>query len=800
MILERAAERSGDLARRRPGLVAIAVLVVLAAATALWPRFEIESDIASLFAQDDPVLQLVAALPSRGASARDLFVVVRGDDVRTRIPAIVRALEASPHVESVHATPESVFGELGAAQRSAPLAFVAPELIDRLDARLTPAGRQAAIAELRAKLASDPVGGRELAVRDPLGLRWILDDAARGVSPLELARGTPYAVLADGRTALIRVHGLLPSLDVAFSRALLADLEDRLAHDDVTFLGGYAIARAQAAQMRADLEWSTIVSVLLVACYLSWTLRGLLRPLLVLLPVGVGVYCALPVGAALVGPLTPIAISASAILIGLGVDFSIHWVTAWDARRRERADESIADAVRAIQREMARPLCAGFVTTAAAFLSLGLVGFPGLFGFAVLLVLGLGIAVAATFVLSPWLVSHARFAARPAPRTLLGPLRDALVSRPGAERTAKFAVSISVVAILVALVLSPPTVAADPDALRPDDDAHAAARADLGREVGFDLAPRFVLWPADADLDAVAAAFDRLRAAGTTVFDVGPHRAIATDARATRLAKFRTEHIDLVTATLADLRAAGFAPEPFRPGLEEFAALLLAPPPTVPPDATTFADGVPRRVTTLWVPPDAPPETEPLARALTDAGAPRPDRVLGPRSVADHLGARLAEALRAGLVWAGALCSLVVLVALGRRGLTALVPVLLSVPALLAMLGLLGIPIHQATFVALPFLVGLGLDDGIHILARHRAGGACPPGITGDAIERTSLTSILGFGSLATAASPGLAALGLMLGVGAFLCLVTSLFALPPLLGRVADRAPARLAPSGPVP
>ena len=67
-------------------------------------------------------------------------------------------------------------------------------------------------------------------MRDPLGLRWILDDAARGVSPLELARGTPYAVLADGRTALIRVHGLLPSLDVAFSRALLADLEDRLAH------------------------------------------------------------------------------------------------------------------------------------------------------------------------------------------------------------------------------------------------------------------------------------------------------------------------------------------------------------------------------------------------------------------------------------------------------------------------------------------------------------------------------------------------------------------------------------------
>ena len=169
--------------------------------------------------------KVIAFLPSRGASARDLFVVVRGDDVRTRIPAIVRALEASPHVESVHATPESVFGELGAAQRSAPLAFVAPELIDRLDARLTPAGRQAAIAELRAKLASDPVGGRELAVRDPLGLRWILDDAARGVSPLELARGTPYAVLADGRTALIRVHGLLPSLDVAFSRALLADLE-----------------------------------------------------------------------------------------------------------------------------------------------------------------------------------------------------------------------------------------------------------------------------------------------------------------------------------------------------------------------------------------------------------------------------------------------------------------------------------------------------------------------------------------------------------------------------------------------
>lgn len=785
MTLENAAARLGDLALQRPGRVAAVVLAVLAVASALWPRFEIEPDVASLFAADDPLLRLVADLPSRGTSARDLFVVVRGENVARELPAVVAALAASPLVEAVHATPDTLLGELLTAARRTPLAFVDAAVLDRLDAQLAPAGRATALADARATLARDPLGGRELVTRDPLGLRWILDEAVHALSPVALATGTEYVVLANGRTGLVRIRGREPSFDIAYSNALLADLELRLAAHDVAFLGGYAIARSEAAQVRADLESSTIVSALLVAAYLAWTLRSVFRPLLVLLPVGLGVFCSLPIGAALAGPLTPLAISAAAILIGLGVDFPIHWIAAWDARRRAVPDEAPADAVRATQREVARPLVVGFVTTAVAFGALGLTGFPGLFGFALLLVLGLGVAVGATLSVVPWLVARGRSRAV-APRTWTAAWRDRLVCHPAARRIAGVATVATFTAVAITLTLQPPTIACDPRALRPDDDAHDAARAALAVELGFDLAPRFALFALDTDLEAVANALDTLRRDSVLAFDAGPQRSIVPRARITRLAAFRAAHADFVAATLDDLRAAGFAPEPFRAGLERFAELLLAPPPTKAPAPTVLADGTAHYLVTCWVPATAPESVEPLRQALLAAHAPPIEGLLGPRSVADHLSTLLAFALRIALTWAAVLTSLVVLVALGTSGALALLPVTLAVPAVLAVLAVSGIAIDQATFVALPFLVGLGLDDGVHLVARHRRdpAGACPPGVTGDACERTSVTSILGFGSLATAASPGLSSLGILLACGTAACLVAALFVLPPLLRR----------------
>ena len=66
-----------------------------------------------------------------------------------------------------------------------------------------------------------------------------------------------------------------------------------------------------------------------------------------------------------------------------------------------------------------------------------------------------------------------------------------------------------------------------------------------------------------------------------------------------------------------------------------------------------------------------------------------------------------------------------------------------------------------------------------------RCGGGCVPDRGDDecavAVVRTSITTMLAFGSLTTAASPGLGSLGWIVAVGVAVCLLTSLLVLPPL-------------------
>jgi predicted exporter len=114
----------------------------------------------------------------------------------------------------------------------------------------------------------------------------------------------------------------------------------------------------------------------------------------------------------------------------------------------------------------------------------------------------------------------------------------------------------------------------------------------------------------------------------------------------------------------------------------------------------------------------------------------------------------------------------------------ALCPLLAGVAYMLGASALLGLDLNPANAVAIPLILGIGIDDGIHIVHRYRerkdVGQAVK--LTGRAVIMTSLTTMVGFGSLSTSHFPALASLGqlALLGIGS--CLLTSLLLLPSLL------------------
>jgi predicted RND superfamily exporter protein len=114
------------------------------------------------------------------------------------------------------------------------------------------------------------------------------------------------------------------------------------------------------------------------------------------------------------------------------------------------------------------------------------------------------------------------------------------------------------------------------------------------------------------------------------------------------------------------------------------------------------------------------------------------------------------------------------------------IPLAMGVVWMMGLMGLAGLDFNFANLVAIPLIIGIGIDNGVHVIHRVRLEGEAGMTVvlrhTGRAILIASLTTMIGFGSLALASHQGLASLGkvLLLGVGS--CLVTSTLILPNIL------------------
>ena len=110
---------------------------------------------------------------------------------------------------------------------------------------------------------------------------------------------------------------------------------------------------------------------------------------------------------------------------------------------------------------------------------------------------------------------------------------------------------------------------------------------------------------------------------------------------------------------------------------------------------------------------------------------------------------------------------------------------------MVGLMNLTGILLSMMTVMGVPLIIGIGIDDGVHIMHRWRIEGdgriRTVYSSTGKAILLTSLTTMFAFGSLMFSVMPGFGLLGgaLFLGVGA--CFLTTVIVLPGILG-IIDR------------
>ena len=134
----------------------------------------------------------------------------------------------------------------------------------------------------------------------------------------------------------------------------------------VSYFGAPLVAAGNAAQIRKDILLTTSLTVLLLIIMVAWYFKRISYSVLMIFPVVFGAAFALAAIYFLKGDVSVIAIGAGSVVLGIAVNYSIHFLM------HQRYHGNVKEAIR----ELAFPMTVGSLTTIGGFLCLQFVKAP----------------------------------------------------------------------------------------------------------------------------------------------------------------------------------------------------------------------------------------------------------------------------------------------------------------------------------------------------------------------------------------------------------------------------------------
>jgi predicted RND superfamily exporter protein/lauroyl/myristoyl acyltransferase len=604
-------------------------------------------------------------------------------------------------------------------------------------------------------------------------------------------------------------------LDSIRTEVALALQKSGLSDVTVGYTGGPAFVAEISSSMERDLRGSVGVTTAIVVLLFWWAHRQL-KPLLWLLAMlGLTLVATLGLGGIVLGTINVVSIGFAAILVGLAEDYGI--VLCHESIHHRGAP------LAAVRRAVSPGIIWSAVTTTGAFLVLNLGGLPGLGQLGTLVAIGIAMAalIMLSFFLQPFLLKGKGVVPRPHPdesdrngareskdkQTLPaedpgsaegGGVLPQVAARPGISRL-PWATTI-VIALFCAgvLVVKRPGVDRTTDALRPKNSPAYIAMDQVTRELSRDSNPDWILvWGNDATvvrrrLAEIEPALARAVSNGQILDYTLPLQLLpsvenqaANRAIAAELVKHRAAVHEAALAAGFTTNALGFTDGVF----DTWRRAAAEPPPLWPTNLVSrwaLDKVIARDADDIYA--------LGLVRGTPNHGGPATDwRQDLPRDgvwVAgwQRLGSDLLGVVEKDMTRVLGLMSVLIVGSLWLA-FKRFTEVLLSLAALLfsglclwTAMALMNWSWNLLNLLALPLLLGVGLDYGIHIqLGLRRHGGIVRETrqTIGRALLLCAATTMAGFGSNVLSSNAGLASLGLVCAAGVAAAALTSIFLLP---------------------
>jgi predicted RND superfamily exporter protein len=852
--------RIGEFSRRRYGLVfALAALVSLVSIQ-LGSRLRLDGDILNLVPAGNRIVHTFKEALEGFGSLDTLVILVEArpgqgvEDLQEFADLVAAQVQKCPSIRYVEHKIDTS-GPFFAFFRRNQTLFLPPGRLPELEAKFSDrAIRDRVRDNLHQLTGPASFFSKQLLEQDPFQISPLLFEAVlQSKGPLKVDLSGGYYLSKDGNSLLVLARPRRPAQDIAFDKKMMEEVraavgqaqaafareereggapemnaaggpgadEDLPLPPAVEYGGGYIIALEDSQLIMQDMVWNGTLSflVILALYYLCYRRFGAI--LYSSVPLVVGQFLTLAVAYLFLRNLNSATTGFTAMLMGLGTDFTIVMYARYVEERVRGRD--LPEALRRMMGASAFGVFTGAITSAGTFYAMCVTEFKGLWDFGFLVGSGILLCLVAILFLLPAMIAwneggrkrrkdvtkrlylHSFGIERvmdwstrhPWPvvagsilvtaiagtyawniefsdnvQDLRSPLNKGVIVQETIAR--KFGASFNPMMVICR--------APDLDTLmRRNREANETLErfAKAKTILGYDSI--FTYLPPPQDQEAVIRA---LRSGAGGAYDIARIERTFRDALRTNgfRESFYDDYLAALPATLRperpltldDLQAAG---------LERFVNRYVR----------RTGDGGYESVTYLFPAASAAKRTAPpeLVEAL--------DR---PRDGIEITGVNVASAELRRIfrrdAWRAVVLGIVlvtILLWLDFRSLW--LTTLANIQLLTGVVWMLGamsfmdavhLPYMKMNFVnafVTTMILGVGIDYGIHIIHRiSQEGLSNVEGLmeTGKAVVMAALTNVAGFGTLGFCNYPGLRSMGIVAAIGSATCLVTALTTLPALL------------------
>jgi len=660
-----------------------------------------------------------------------------------------------------------------------------------------------------------------------------------------------HLMTPDGTMGFLKVRPIVDENDFSGAsdsirrlRELLKPLSDRYPDVTIGLTGIPVLEYDEMQQSQQAMFWASGISFLGVGVLLIIGFRGIRHPMMALSMLAVAMAWSMGIATGLIGHLNILSVSFFAILIGLGIDFAIHFLARYLELRHqgEPLDESLLDTSTSVGPGI---VTAG-ITTSLAFYCAALTDFLGVAELGIIAGSGILLCVAAAFLMLPALVSLADHNMEP--RQLPIPFQGKALKR----LTARHPVLVVTLSLIATGYIGVHGLQVKYDDnllnLQAEDLESVQVQDRVFKKANGSLLYAVSVADSPAEARSLAQKFKKLDCVDRVAELASslPHHNPDDVALHIQSINVWLENLPPPKSTLAELAGDLYKVEPEKVGLrveelwdmtreadsptaqaaaasmdrflDRFEELTLqeqinligayeqrmagdlisklyqlrAVANPEPISIKDFPENVRSRMVSedgKWLIQIYPAfeiwDHEPLKRFVAAIREVDPN-VTGTPLQNYEASRQIAKSYQRVAIYALITVFVVLLIDLQsiKDALFALLPPLAGGILMMGVLGMMGVDLNPANLIVLPLVIGIGVDDGVHVVHdfRHQTSNYRMSASTTNAIVLTSLTSMIGFGSMMIASHRGLYSLGLVLVIGVGACLFVSLVMLPALL------------------